>query len=234
MNDSSTLEKRCEKKTHFSSLTFFLPLLNDNLLSGNRTPVLCGARLELKTYFLAGETYNLLHAYFSLCLPTYTPTSQEKDHNLVTGCRFSRLQYHNGFLERYFYYPLAKWTATIVSTQRLFIKLWLSIVLLEGQFVKGRQDSLGRELRGCTILSKTKASAFLFQLFSCQVNTSSFKANYSSCPAHFLIGWFVWYWVEFFIFWILTPCRSCWLQISSPIQLVPFVLLVISKLFNLM
>ena len=42
--------------------------------------------------------------------------------------------------------------------------------------------------------------------------------------AHFLIGLFVLYWVVWavYIFWILTSCQSCHLQIFSPIPYIVF------------
>ena len=42
--------------------------------------------------------------------------------------------------------------------------------------------------------------------------------------AHFSIGLSVWYWVVWvlYIFWLLSPCQSCCLQILPPILLVTF------------
>lgn len=60
--------------------------------------MLCSARLELKKYLFAGDTYNRPHVHLCLCLPP-PHTSREKDHSVVTGGRFFR-PHHMVFSEK--------------------------------------------------------------------------------------------------------------------------------------
>lgn len=74
----------CEKEKHFF-LQVLLLLPIENILavpSGNRTPVFCSARLELKKHFFVGNTYNLLPF-------THIHTHHREKIQLHHRCRFS-------------------------------------------------------------------------------------------------------------------------------------------------
>lgn len=125
-------------------LQVFLPLPVENstldLPPANRTAgcVSQGQTGVRETF--AGSICSLLRAHFSLCLPTYTYTSQEEDHQFVTSGGLSGPQYHMHCSGRYCcYIPTCNVDSSYsVSRQKLFIKRIFHCVLRpsEGQFLK--------------------------------------------------------------------------------------------------